>query len=485
MPLKRLPAPRPARAATTRQAMRLSILDGLFATQYVTLTGGTLLTAFLVTLGATEIEIGLVAALPLLGQLVQPAGAEVIRRRSGWRKGLVVGAALTDVLLWGVSAAAVAWLDRASALAVVLGVLALQQLPTAFVSVGWTSWMSDLIPPRLRGRFFGHRNFVCNGFAAITALGAGQVIGAAEDPIPMYLLAIGVGAAARLVSLHFLHAQPEPRPAASPEGGFWSQLRLPLGHAGFRRYLVYNAAWGFGVQFAAPFFTVFMLTEGAVGPGTVMLIASLGTVANLAGQRVWGPLADRYGERQVMRVAGIAVVFQPAWWLLAGPSDVGYAVMVGASVMGGFLWGGHLLATGNLMMRLAPETGKTAFFAVQAAMAGLAGALGPIAGGALAEAVTAGALGTGLPQTLKVVFAVSAALRLGAWMLLARVPEPEPRPRLRVVVLIRDTARTFNPVQGFSPLLHVFAAATAAPRSLARRWRQPRAQHARTAKAER
>lgn len=477
MPPLRPPASRTA--ATTRQAMRLSTLDGLFATQYVTLTGGTLLTAFLVALGATELEIGLVAALPLLGQLVQPAGAEVIRRRGGRRKALVVGAALADVLLWGVSAAAVVWLEREAALGVVLGVLALQQLPTAFVAVGWTSWMSDLIPPRLRGRYFGYRNFVCNAFAAVTAFAAGQVIGAAEDPIPMYLLAIGVGAAARLVSLRFLASQPEPRPAESPRGGFWSQLRLPLRHEGFRRFLAYNAAWGFGVQFAAPFFTVFMLTEGAVGPGTVMLIAALGTVANLAGQRVWGPLADRYGERQVMRVAGIVVVLQPAWWLLAGPSALGLAVMVGASVLGGFLWGGHLLATGNLMMRLAPETGKTSFFAVQAALSGLAGALGPIAGGVLAGAATSGALGTGWPATLKVVFAVSAALRLGAWAMLARVPEPAERPRLRVVVLIRDTARTFNPVQGFSPLLHAFT--TAAPRSLARRWRRPRAQ---TAQAE-
>ena len=54
---------------------------------------------------------------------------------------------------------------------------------------------------------------------------------------------------------------------------------------------------------------------------------------------------------------------------------------------------------------------------------------------------------------------VSGLLRLAAWLLLRRVPEPVQRPRLRATFIIRDTVRTLNPTQGFSPLLHVFAAA--------------------------
>lgn len=459
--------------------MRLSTLDGVFATQYMTLTGGPLLVTFLLALGATELEIGLVAALPLLGQLLQPLGAEAVRRIGGWRKPVVLAGAVADVLLWAASAAAVVWLDRPTALLVVLSVLALQQIPTALATVGWVSWISDLIPLRLRGRYFGRRNMACNGLAAVTALAAGVLIGRAEDPVPMYLTAIGVGAAARAVSITFLARQPEPRPAQPARGGFFAQLSPPLRNPGFRRYVAYAALFGFAVQVAAPFFTVFMIQEAGLGPGTVMLLAALSTGSSLLGQRVWGPLADRYGERQVLRAVGLAITLQPVWWLAAGPSAVGLTVMITASLTGGFVWGGQALAMGNLMMRLAPEAGKTAFFAVQAAIAGMAGALGPLVGGALAEVVTTSALGSWLPPTLKVVFVVSAALRLCGWALLAWVPEPAVRPRLRVAYLIRDTARTFNPIQGFSPLLHTFATATAGPKSLARRWKQLRRAHRR------
>jgi MFS family permease len=178
----------------------------------------------------------------------------------------------------------------------------------------------------------------------------------------------------------------------------------------------------------------------------------------------------------VLGLAGLVIAFQPLWWLLVGggPGAGTVALVLVLGAVGGFAWGGQGLASANLMMRLAPEEGKTAFFAVQAALAGLAGALGPLAGGALAGAVAAGTLGPAVPQTLKVLFVVSVACRLVALGLLTRVPHPVGRPRLRVVYLLLNTARTFNPAQGFSPLLQAFAAATA-QRGRRGRWRRWRA----------
>jgi MFS family permease len=462
--------------APTRQVMRVSTLDGLFAAQYVTLTSGPLLAVFLLALGASAFEVGLAAALPLLGNLLQPAGAEVVRRLGGRRRPVALAAALADAALWGGSVAAVVWLPPPAALLAVLGVLAVQQVPSAFVGVAWTSWISDLIPIRLRGRYFGRRNVIGGGLAAATAVAAGFLVQGGPDPVPRFLVAVGVGVAARLASVYFLSRHPEPRPARSVGGGAWAQLAPPLRHRVFRRYLAYNAAWGFSVHVAAPFFTVFMVREAGLGAGVVMVQAALSTAANLLGQHVWGPLADRYGERQVLGLAGLVIAFQPLWWLFVGGGlgGVTVALVLVLGAVGGFAWGGQGLASANLMMRLAPEEGKTAFFGVQAALAGFAGALGPLVGGVLAGVVTDGTLGPWVPRTLKVLFVASVACRLVALGLLARVPHPVGRPPLRVVYLLRNTARTFNPAQGFSPLLQAFAAATA-PLSSRGRWRRWRA----------
>ena len=42
--------------------------------------------------------------------------------------------------------------------------------------VAWTSWISDLIPSSLRGRYFGRRNFICNALGAVTDVAAGQFV---------------------------------------------------------------------------------------------------------------------------------------------------------------------------------------------------------------------------------------------------------------------------------------------------------------------
>lgn len=440
-----------------RDIMRTSTLDGVFATGYANLTTGTLLTTFLLLLGASDFLVGLVAAFPLLAGLMQPFGAEIIRRTGGRRKPILITAALIDDLLWLVSLAAVVYLDAPGALGVVVVVLVVQYAFGAFVTVSWTSWISDLIPPSLRGRYFGRRNFICHGFGALTAAIAGLVLRAAGPHVHVFVGLIGIGVIFRLISISFLRRQPEPSPARSPRLPMLEQMATPLRSPDFRRFLTYAMAWGFGVQLAAPFFTVYMVNEANVGFDTVMVFSAMGTVSNLIGQRVWGPLCDRYGDHQVMRVAGFSIALQPVWWLFTSTEGPGFYLMAILSMTGGFAWGGHLMATGNLMMRLAPETGKTTYFAVQAALGGLFGAAGPFVGGLLAT-LFSGSVSVipGLLVGLKNLFLISGIVRLFAWALLQRVPEPVSRPPLRAVYVLRDTARTFNPAQGFSPLLNLF-----------------------------
>jgi MFS family permease len=448
-----------------REALRLSLFDGVFAVQYSTLAGGPLLATFLLALGASPAQIGLVAALPLLAGVAQPLGAELIRRRGGWRKPICLAAVLTDLLLWPVSLAAVFFLAPPTALVVILCVLSLQYAAESISAVAWTSWISDLVPARLRGRFFGYRNFVTNALGVLTAAGAGLLIQwAGSSVLPAFALLIVLGMGFRGVSYGFLRRHPEPEPARSPEGSFWAQIRRPLRHEGFGRFIAYAVAWNLSVHLAAPFFTVYMIREAGLGADTVMLFTALGTAANLLGQRLWGPLCDRWGDAWVLRIVGFFVAVQPVWWLGTSPSGWGPPLMGALIALGGFLWGGHLLAHGNLMMRLAPNLGKTSYFATQAALSGLFGALGPLLGGTLAtvlpgmlavEGVTL--FGVELLTGLKSLFLVSAIRRLGAWGLFHRIPIPRRRRPDTSFALMRSAVRSFNPAQGLSPILQVFS----------------------------
>src|SRR5690606_11281599 len=148
--------------------------------------------------------------------LMQPLGAELIRLRGGWRRPVAVAAALFEDLTWIPIIGAALIYPPPVAAALIVGCLAIQQLANAFVAVAWTSWISDLIAPRLRGRYFGKRNCICHGLGAVTVVLAGMVVDrAGADPIPVFAVIFGIGMVFRLVSITILSRIPEPRPARS------------------------------------------------------------------------------------------------------------------------------------------------------------------------------------------------------------------------------------------------------------------------------
>lgn len=455
---KNVPYERAIDGVIVRSAMRYSTLDGIFAVQYTTLTTGTLLIGFLLVLGASASEVGLVAMLPLLGGILQPVGSALVRWQNGWRKTVTVIGVIIDDLSWSAVIALTVFLPPDKVVTGIIGILVIQQTVTAFYVVSWTSWISDLIPGTLRGRFFGKRNFICNALGAVSAVIAGQFIQrVGHNTAWSFCIIIAVAMISRLLSAFFLSKQPEPFPEDISGLQFMKQMSMPFKDLNYRKYLNFSLIWGLGVQIAAPFFTVYMIRDLRIDFGTVTLFAGITTFANLLGQRYWGPLCDRFGNKAVMRATGILIVTLPFWWLFTSGTGPGFYLIGFLSAFGGFAWAGYLLANGNFMMVLAPGAGKTSFFAMQAAVAGLFGAIGTLGGGLLIDNVLNKIpdVAVWLPRGIPMLFFISFLIRFIAWNYLRRIKEPARKPQMQVTYLIRDAVRTFNILQGFSPLLHM------------------------------
>ena len=75
------PAPQPADGAETLQTpMRHLILDGVCSQVLGVLTGGAFLVAFALMLGANNVTIGVIAAIPSLAQLMQVPALYIVNR---------------------------------------------------------------------------------------------------------------------------------------------------------------------------------------------------------------------------------------------------------------------------------------------------------------------------------------------------------------------------------------------------------------------
>ena len=444
--------------ATVRKALSFSIWDGIFANLYANLTGGVFLVGYALALKATEVQIGLLAAFPLIANVAQVFFTYVIEL-IGRRRPLALWAGTFARLLWLMIIGAALWgLQRKHLLYLSMWVIGLSQIGTAINNLAWMSWMADLVHEERRGHYFGLRNAAIGGAALTATLIGGHFldIWKASHPtgeMEALLILFGVGVSCGLVSLGIqARIYEPPLYEGDNEQPFWQRLQLPFRDQNFRAFLLFTFIWNFAVYFTAPFFAVYMLKTLELSYATVTTYAVLSSVADLVSVRVWGRLSDRETNKPLLILGSFFVALIPYGWLFTGRDTFWLFVLL--HVQGGLFWSGIRLCTGNLVLRISPLAHRSIYFSMFNAVAGLTAVVAPILGGFALKR---------LPRVLQdyeiswspflILFFVSSTFRLLALPLLARVREPRERSVWQAVQIIRNV-RAFTTTMGFNLNYH-------------------------------
>jgi MFS family permease len=461
-----------AAKAALRRSLEASTLDGVFATVFSNITGGVLLSNFLIELHANPTEIGLLASIPMVANLLQPLGA-IVGDRQQSRHYYCLWIYAPARLIWLILVGWIAfahWHSVAPSTLVhwTLAIVCVTHFVGAFGSAAWLSWLAALVPRRLRGRYFGIRNSA----ASLTSLLSIPLLGFAISAYPGgYVQGFGVmllfGVIVGLISIGFqafmLDVNPQAQQAvvaskaepvlperASPETSIAPPgepiSELPNSTPGlltgvfqdrnFLLFLIYLSSWMFAVNLSAPFFNLYLLDNLAIDLSAVTLYNSLQAGANLLMLLWWGRLADRIGNRTILLTVGILVGLTPLLWLGASANSVSIWIWLPfLHLLAGGTWAAIDLCNNNLQLGVAPLRNQSSYFAIAAALAGVSGALGATVGGWLAELHGYG----GIPG----LFVLSAIVRLLALLPLVVVHE-RPGQSLRQMMQTLFPAKAAN-----------------------------------------
>jgi Na+/melibiose symporter-like transporter len=102
---------------------------------------------------------------------------------------------------------------------------------------------------------------------------------------------------------------------------FRKHIARPFKDANFRRFLIFALLWGFSVNFASPFFTLYFLRDLEFSYGFVAILGMISALADLMGMQLWGRISDKVKNRAVIQFAGWVAVFLPLAWVWARPQD--------------------------------------------------------------------------------------------------------------------------------------------------------------------
>ncbi len=392
---------RPSPTLTPREvrfSLRMMVWDALTSEALATIQIMGYLAAYALAMGANNLQVGIVSAVPLASLVVQ-LPAILLIERFRVRKAIGLPAWLFAQLLMIPIGAIPFFMDVPSELAVLtlIFLLAFRGLFTPLWITAWMSWMHDLVPRRLLGGYYGRRLATSTAVLAVLGLGASFYISWWEGQAPPGQEAYGysfffiAGALTLGIIGPFMVARArEPLMPAAPEvkESPISTLTEPLRDKNFSHLLRFLWVWGVASNIAIPFFVVYMLTDLELELPVVMSLVVLSNITHVLFVRVWGPMADRVGSKTVMSLSASLFLLVFLGWVFVAHTEkhvLTMPLLIALNAFVGIARGGVLLTVNTLALKIAPDNKATAFLGVAGIAAYVSMGIGPIIGGLLAD----------------------------------------------------------------------------------------------------
>ena len=376
-----------------QSALKNIVRDGVASQAMGILTGGAFLVAFAVKLGASNLVIGLLAAIGPLSQLLQLPSIFIVEKIRNRRLITVVAAALSR-LCWLVIALSPFLFPAKVAIAVLLMLLTAVSAIGAVAGCSWNSWMRDLIPENIMGSFFSRRMRIATGVGVVLSILAAVYLDFwkryfATQELAGYQILFFVGFATGLAGLFFLAKTPEIRmPQVVEKQKILQLLSQPFRDENFRKLIAFMCSWNFAVNLAGPFFMVYMLKRLGLSMSFIIGLSIVSQVMNFLFLKVWGRYTDRFSNKSVLAISGpLFILSILAWTFTTMPEKYVLTIplLVVIHIVMGLSSAGVSLASGNISLKLAPKGQATAYLAANTIANSVAAGIAPILGGKFAD----------------------------------------------------------------------------------------------------
>ena len=367
--------------------------DGIASQAMGILTGGVFLTAFAIKLGASNMIIGLLAAIGPLSQLIQLPSVVLIEKMRN-RRAIVVATAVLGRMCWLLIALIPFLFSAGLGLSILLALMVISSALGAVSGCSWNSWMRDLIPQNILGSFFSKRMRLATGVGIALSVIAAVFLdfwkkSFANLELQGYSILFLVGLGAGIISIYFLIKTPEIRmPATGERIRIFKVFSEPFRNENFRKLMVFLASWNFAANLAGPFFMVYMLKRLGMSMSFIIGLSILSQVLNVGFLRIWGRFTDRFSNKSVLAISGpLFILSILAWAFTTMPEKYFLTIplLICIHIVMGLSSAGVSLASGNISMKLAPKGQATAYLATNTVTNSIAAGVAPILGGKFAD----------------------------------------------------------------------------------------------------
>lgn len=388
-----------------RKSLKYSVLDG---SAWAAMMGFTqnYMTPFALQLKATNSQISLLASIPALitsiGQLLSPN----ILEKSGSRKAMILPMVFLNGFMF-LPIMLVPFIFKTNQVWWLLAFVTIGGVAGAIINPVWGSMMADLVPERLRGRYFGDRGMINVFVTLVFSFIASGILThfKSTEVFVGFVIIFSAALGFRMLSLFFLSKQYEPKRIIDNDNSpSMVSLIKQVGRTNLGKFILYIVLIDFCVSISGPYFAVYMLNELKFNYIPYTLVCSASAVTNILFLHYWGKRADSAGNLKIVKITSILMPLAPILWL--GNTSVVYLICV--NLFSGFVWAGYSLSSVNYVYDASEPSIRHKQLAVFNSMDGLGMCIGFLLGGLIIDR---------LPMLLgsqyRTIFALSGIIRAG------------------------------------------------------------------------
>jgi MFS family permease len=419
---------------TVRRWFTYITLEAGFATVFITFTGSAFLPGLALLWGASDFEIGLLVAIPFVAQAAQLLSAYLVDR-TGKRKAVIV---------WGVAVGRLIWLPIIPLLFltgdwrlyILLGLVVFSNICVMIATPGWLSWMADLVPEQIRGRYFGSRNAAVSAATIIATISGGLILDRlrnAGHEQGGFAIIIAIACLGATIALFLLNKLPDISSEIFNHRIDLSLILEPLRDKNYRFLMKVFFVWNIAIGISAAFFVPHMLNNLGMNFTQISIYLSTSALVAILLYKPWGVIIDKFGSKPVIAFCSFGIVLIPLIWWLPRPDFLW--IFAFEAIYTGALWTGFNLAIFNIPIANSPKDKRIVYLAMFSVVTGLGFFIASIIGGALAESLSFihWHIGKQTAVNYHILFTISAILRLVTAFMALRFHEPREQ-RLPIMV---------------------------------------------------
>jgi len=222
------------------KSLRYSVLDGSAFSAMFGLTQN-YIAPFALAMKATTAQIGLLTSIPSLATAFSQLSAPKLAEKAGSRKALVLPTVFLHALMW-LPILLIPYLMPGQKIWWLIAFMTLSSVFGAMANPAWGSMMADLVPQRIRGRYFAGRGRIANLVLLFSTFVGGGILQIMQPNLFLgFAILFGGAIVFRLASFYFLTRMYEPPPINNGHRGHLMDLVKSLGSSNLGKFSIFVA----------------------------------------------------------------------------------------------------------------------------------------------------------------------------------------------------------------------------------------------------